>query len=149
MIPEFVEEWIKEKFLGNKDLARKAFEDLFSILEQLEQRGEKALLQEDWEEVAWTFSEIQQILCWSPLRLFLNEFTEFSSPWIRAAAKGEIADQTGKFLGDPEVGWIARANLFTMFKNHEERIWFGSQKLEEILASSIEAGLPIPRLKIF
>jgi hypothetical protein len=150
MIPEFVEKWIEEKFLGDKGLARKAFEDLFETLHKLEERGEEAVRRKDEAEIAWTLSEIQQLICWSPLRLFLWEFTKFPSLWVRAAAKGEIADQKGEFWDDPEVVLITQANLFTMFQPREDfRIWFGSQKLEKILASSIEAGLPIPRLKIF
>jgi hypothetical protein len=150
MIPKFVERWIEERFSGNKALAHRAFEDLFKILYELEKRGEEALRRNDGAEIAWTLSEIQQLICWSPLHLFLQEFTEYPSLWVRAAAKRKLAEQKGEFWNDPEARLIIEANLFTLFQPHEDfRIWFGSQKLEEILTSSIEAGLPIPRLKIF
>jgi hypothetical protein len=153
MIPlecqEAVERYLQE-FPGNKDLARAAFEGLFDVLAVLEDKAMEAFGAGDQEFAFW-ISDIQQLICWTPLRQFLKELARSPFVYTRAAAKGEICDQSGEFWGDPEVGLIARANLFTM--THPPvlktgHIYFGSERLDEILRPSREAGLPALGIRI-
>lgn len=71
--------------------------------------------------------KIQQALVWSPLRLFWQPLTEDELLPIRAAAKGNIAERTGEFWADHEVGLMAHANLPIML----------SPKIAEILQSGL------------
>lgn len=153
MIPEECRQEVDrylQDFAGNKDLARAALEGLFDVLAALEEKVMEALGAND-PKVAWAISEIQQLICWTPLRQFLKALAGSPFAYTRACAKGEICDQTGEFWGDPEVGLIAQANLFVMMQPpeaREGRICFGSERLDEILSASREAGLPIPGIRV-
>ena len=151
MIPKEYQEMVENflnNFSGDKTLARQAFEELFSLLVSLQERGEEAERKRGAMEAVWAQSEVQQLICWTPLRQFLKEFTHSSSLWIRSAAKGEIVDQTGEFWGDPEIALVSRANLHTMFEPRGGRVYYGTQRLAEVLDSSIKAGLPIPGVRV-
>lgn len=151
MIPQYLREPLEDflyQFPGDKNLARECFEELVSLLDFLERRGKEAEERGDRLEMAWSLREIQQLICFTPLRIFLEQFTQAPSKFVRAAAKGEIADQRGAFFADPETGLMAEANLLTMFQDRSDRISLFSEKLEKILQKAQEAGLPIPRLRV-
>jgi len=151
MIPQEYQEMVENflsTFQDDKTLARQAFEELFSLLVSLQERGEEAEKKGGGMEAAWAQSEIQQLICWTPLRQFLKQFIRSSSLWVRSAAKGEIADQTGEFWNDPELALVSRANMSTMFEPREGRIYYGTQRLIDVLGSSIKAGLPIPGVRV-
>jgi hypothetical protein len=81
---------------------------------------EHAISAESQEQGSKEFSEslvmVQQAICWTPLRYFLDDLAQDTHLAIRAGAKGEISDQRpGAFWNDPEVGLVAAANLSIMF----------------------------------
>ena len=63
----------------------------------------------EWCKVLY---QVQQVICWSPLRVFIKVLATDELLAIRAAAKGELADRTGEFWGDPESGIMGRVNMF-------------------------------------
>lgn len=95
--------------------ARRALLLLYDLVVET---AEKALAAQErsreWNE---GFYLVQQVLCFTPLRLFLRELTADPLLPIRAGAKGELCDRTGmqEFWNDPEVGVISSANLAVMF----------------------------------
>lgn len=58
---------------------------------------------------------IQQTMSRTPLRLFWHVLAQNESLIIRSCAKGNIAESTGEYLNDPEIGIISMANLAIMF----------------------------------
>lgn len=62
-------------------------------------------------------SLIQQVICFTPLRLFLQILAVDEQIQIRAGAKGELADRTGQYFNDPEVGLVAEANVIATICN--------------------------------
>lgn len=109
-------EQLKEKFLNywkDKKLKPEVGQRLFSKLEELENEFSQT-------QQPRALFQLQQLICWSPLRVLLEEFSRSSSLALRAAAKGELFDQRGEFLGDSEAAIMARVNFYFVIINPRE-----------------------------
>lgn len=146
---------------GRLTLVDEAWGYLFNLLNELDQRATTAHEQAKVDgpgEAAnrWmiSVSEIQQLICLTPLYVFLKFFAEHApSEWIRSAAKGELCDH-GQWPGnDPELGTITHCNMQLMMAELQDidtgqEIRLGSPKLREINQRVIQSGLHIPGTKI-
>lgn len=121
----------REKFLDLLQEARTPAEALNAMLDLYDLVVEFAGKAEAMQERTLRWSEemykIQQLLVWSPLRLFWQPLTEDELLPIRAAAKGNITERTGEFLADPEVGLMAHAILPIML----------SQRIAEVVTEAL------------
>lgn len=157
------------EFPGNKNLATNAFKLLFSVIESLATRLDKidkhydilnykiseTIEKNETKETlttAWAIlSDIQYIICFTPLRYFLHELTKSSFLWIRSCAKRELCDKTGEYFNDPEINLVSIANLHMILSKKlpsssltEEEI----HKFEKSFDLSKRAGLLWQILKI-
>lgn len=112
--------------------AQKAKEALVLLYEYIVERAKTdEPLPTQADEVP-NVSLIQQVICFTPLRLFLQVLAVDEQVQIRAGAKGELADRTGQYWNDPEVSLVAEANLVAMICN----LSWAKQAWEKIEAES-------------
>lgn len=106
-----VDDYFRRRPSEDNVSAKKALLMLYDFIAK--KAEEAAGLERGSPQWATRFFQVQQTICWSPLRIFLRQLTEDPAAAIRASAKGEICDRTAgkEYWGDPEVGLIGEANL--------------------------------------
>lgn len=91
--------------------------------------------------------QVQQTICWTPLRFFLKTLVEDPSVVIRAAAKGELIDREGSQWSDSEAALMGNANIVVMGAGLNERLLQElnqSDALKKAQGLWQESGIRIP-----
>lgn len=98
----------------------------------------------EWNEQLF---KIQQAMTWSPLRFFWRQLTFDDLLPIRAAAKGNLCEAHGQFMGDAEVGVITSANLpISLDLEWSKRLLNEVSRHPRMVQAVAEWGLSVPQI---
>lgn len=94
--------------------AKSAQNAIITLYDYIRDRAYKALEHKP-QSLPWCecMFQVQQAMTWTPLRIFTRLLVDDELMPIRAAAKGNICDDTAmaEYADDPEVGLMSMANL--------------------------------------
>jgi hypothetical protein len=124
-------EFVLNPAIVNPVLALKGILDLYHRIEDWSLQAEAKVeeLHDDPEtesenqlSISILLHKIQQMMTIKPLGYFLNELATDDHIPIRCAAKGNLAEISGKYMDDPEIAIIGKANIMVSWQSYELQV---------------------------